>query len=329
MAFIEVNDISKEYPMYKREKGMLNNLKSLFHREYTVKKAVKNINFQIERGESVAYIGMNGAGKSTTIKMLSGILTPSSGEITVGALIPYENRKENALQMGVVFGQRSRLNWDLPMSDTFELYQKMYNIEKEHFQRNLQFYIELLGMEEFINHPVRQLSLGEKMRANLAAALLHDPSVVYLDEPTIGLDVVAKGRIQEFITEINKKNGVTVMLTTHDMTDIEKICNRIIFIHKGAIFFDGSLSHFKKMYGSGYKVVVTTLECLNTGHPMIHLESKIDGDYTFSCDKKDVGVAEVIAFITNQKKSITGIRIEETSVESIVKWIVKKYGEPN
>ena len=323
MAFIEVVDVSKDYLVNKREKGIINNIKSLFHQEYTVKRAVKNINFQVEKGESVGYIGMNGAGKSTTIKMLSGILTPTAGEIRVGNLVPYEKRQENARRMGVVFGQRTGLNWDLPMTDTFEMYQKMYDIEKSRFQQNLKFYIELLGMEEFVNRPVRQLSLGEKMRANLVAALLHNPAVVYLDEPTVGLDVVAKSRIREFITEINRQDGVTVMLTSHDMQDIEQVCKRIIFIHQGEIFFDGSIEDFRESYGSSYKIKVRTPDTIAMRHPHIHLEGKEEDQYIFSCDKREVKVGEAFSLLMSQENKIFGIQVEEASMEDIVKTIIE------
>lgn len=318
MAFIDVDNVSKTYKIYKRESGMWNNIKSLFHREYISKDAVKNVSFQIERGEAVGYIGMNGAGKSTTIKMLSGILTPSDGQITVGGIIPYEQRKDNARQMGVVFGQRSRLNWDLPMSDTFELYRRMYDIDMARFKKNLKFYTELLGMEEFIDRPVRLLSLGEKMRANLAAALLHNPSVVYLDEPTIGLDVIAKSRIRKFITEINRESGVTVMLTTHDMPDIEQICRRIIFIHKGEIFFDGSIDAFRSTYGSGYKIIVISPDEWQIDNSKLKLVSHEENRYVFTSDKHSLLVEEAFALLISQEKTIFSIQVEEASVEAIV-----------
>ena len=322
MAFIEVKDITKNYQVYKREKGFANNVKSLFHREYTIKEAVKHINFNIEEGESVGYIGMNGAGKSTTIKMLAGVLTPTSGSINVGGIIPYEQRKENARQMGAVFGQRSRLNWDLPMTDTFELYRRMYNINYERFKENVNFYTELLDMGEFINRPVRQLSLGEKMRANLAIAFLHDPRVVYLDEPTICLDVVAKAKIREFIREINSKNRITIMLTTHDMADIEKICDRLIFIHHGEVFYDGQVTAFKETYGAAYKISVICPEQLHNVQEGLSLLSCEDNKYTFEGDKRILSIEHALALLTGQGKLISSLQVEEASIESIVMNIV-------
>ncbi|MGE5606387.1 MAG: ABC transporter ATP-binding protein, partial [Bacteroidota bacterium] len=257
MAFIEVNQVSKEFQVYIRRKGFGNAVKSLFWRPYEVKKAVENISFRMNQGEVVGYIGPNGAGKSTTIKMLAGILYPTSGEILVNGRIPYENRKENARRIGIVFGQRSQLYWDLPMEETFELYQKIYRIGERQFRQNLDFFVELLDMKEFLRRPVRQLSLGQKMRANLAVALLHDPEIIYLDEPTIGLDVVAKERIRRFIKEVNQEKKTTVILTTHDMTDIEKVCDRIIMIDHGRILHDGPLAGFIEQNSGGHMLTVT------------------------------------------------------------------------
>ena len=251
MSYIEVKNVTKEFKITKREKGFAGAVKSLIHREYTVKKAVDDISFNVEQGELVGYIGPNGAGKSTTIKMMAGILTPSAGKITVGGIVPYENRSENNMRMGVVFGQRSQLYWDLPMGETFELYRKMYRIDDVTFKRNVDFFVEMLEMAPFLNTPVRQLSLGQKMRGNIATALLHDPPIVYLDEPTIGLDVLAKSRIRSFIKEVNREKNTTLILTTHDMDDIEAICNRLIMIDNGRKLYDGSLAGFKEAYTGG------------------------------------------------------------------------------
>ncbi|HJB05384.1 MAG TPA: ATP-binding cassette domain-containing protein [Candidatus Merdibacter merdigallinarum] len=248
MSFIEVKDLCKDYRIAKSGKGLTGAVKSLFHREYTVKNAVKNVSFDIERGEIVGYIGPNGAGKSTTIKMLSGVLIPTSGTVTVDGIVPYESRRKNAERIGVVFGQRSQLYWDLPISDTFDLYESLYDVPKETFRKNCDFFTELLGMGDFLNQPVRQLSLGQKMKANIAIALLHDPSVLYLDEPTIGLDVTSKTVLREAIKTINHEKGTTIMLTTHDMDDIEAVCSRLILIDKGTKLFDGTLDNFKTRY---------------------------------------------------------------------------------
>ena len=254
MAFIEVTDLVKEYRIFQSKPGVMGALSSLFHREYRTKLAVDHISFSIERGEVVGYIGPNGAGKSTTIKMLSGVLVPTAGHVTVGGLVPYQRRKENAKKIGVVFGQRSQLYWDLPVSDTFDLYQRLYDIPQERFEENRRFYTQTLEMEEFVTQPVRQLSLGQKMKANLAIAMLHDPEVLYLDEPTIGLDVVSKRTLRESVRRLNEERGTTIILTTHDMDDIEAVCNRLILIDKGKKLFDGTLAGFKAKYEDGFTV---------------------------------------------------------------------------
>lgn len=248
MSYIEVNDLCKEYRVAKTGKGIGGAIKSLFHREYTVKEAVRHVNFSVEKGEIVGYIGPNGAGKSTTLKMLSGILIPTSGTVQVGGIVPYERRRENAKRIGVVFGQRSQLYWDLPVSDTFDLYESLYDIPHETFRKNCDLFTELLDMGGFLDQPVRQLSLGQKMKANIAVALLHDPAVLYLDEPTIGLDVVSKKVLRQAIKAINQEKGTTVMLTTHDMDDIEAICKRLIMINEGVKLFDGTLESFRNQY---------------------------------------------------------------------------------
>lgn len=248
MSYIEVNDLCKEYRVAKTGKGIGGAIKSLFHREYTVKEAVRHVNFSVEKGEIVGYIGPNGAGKSTTLKMLSGILIPTSGTVQVGGIVPYERRRENAKRIGVVFGQRSQLYWDLPVSDTFDLYESLYDIPHETFRKNCELFTELLDMGGFLDQPVRQLSLGQKMKANIAVALLHDPAVLYLDEPTIGLDVVSKKVLRQAIKAINREKGTTVMLTTHDMDDIEAVCNRLIMINEGVKLFDGTLESFRNQY---------------------------------------------------------------------------------
>lgn len=254
MSFIEVKDLCKDYRIPKSEKGIGGAVKSLFHREYTVKEAVKDVSFSMERGEVVGYIGPNGAGKSTTIKMLSGVLIPTSGTVEVNGIVPYRDRKENARHIGVVFGQRSQLYWDLPISDTFDLYENLYGIPKEQFRKNCEFYIELLDMGEFVGQPVRQLSLGQKMKANIAIALLHDPDVLYLDEPTIGLDVTSKKVLRDAIRSINGEKRTTVVLTTHDMDDIEAVCQRLIMIDRGQKLFDGTLNEFRSQYNSGFSL---------------------------------------------------------------------------
>ena len=217
-------------------------------------KVIDNINLTLEDGHILGLIGSNGAGKSTTIKILSGVLTPTSGSVMVNGIIPYKNRKENAQKIGVVFGQRSQLYWDLPVADTFELHQKLYNIKEDRYKANRKYFTDILEMHDFIGQPVRQLSLGQKMKANLALSMLHDPDILYLDEPTIGLDVMSKKTLRTCIADINRDKQTTIILTTHDMDDIEAVCGRLILINKGRKLFDGGLTDFEEQYKNGYVV---------------------------------------------------------------------------
>ena len=225
---IEVQGVKKYYKIAKRDKGFVQTMKGLVNRKYEIKKAVDDISFTIQKGEIVGFIGPNGAGKSTTIKMLSGILYPDEGNIKINGFIPYKQRKQYVKNIGVVFGQKTQLNWDLPLIESFELMKFIYKIPQQKYEENLHKFTELLDMEEFINQPVRQLSLGQRMRGDIVAALLHSPEIVFFDEPTIGLDVVAKEKIREFIKYMNQTENTTIIFTTHDMQDIEKVCERLI-----------------------------------------------------------------------------------------------------
>ncbi|MEA4824747.1 MAG: ATP-binding cassette domain-containing protein [Clostridiaceae bacterium] len=327
MSYIEVSNICKEFHITKRESGAKGAMRSMFHREYTVKKAVDDISFSVERGELVGYIGPNGAGKSTTIKMLSGILTPTSGRATVGGIVPYENRKDNNLRMGVVFGQRSQLYWDLPMGETFELYKRMYKIDDATFKRNVEFYVELLQMQDFLQTPVRQLSLGQKMRGNIAVALLHDPEIVYLDEPTIGLDVLAKSRIRTFIREVNREKNTTLILTTHDMDDIEAICSRLIMIDRGKKIYDGTLAAFKEAY-TGENVLIATFateDPITLPDNRLHLKKEEGPRKWITFKKTEITPMEALSAI-ERRYPITDFSMRESDIEEIVKEIYEKRG---
>ena len=248
--FIEVSNVSKTFRVSKRSKGIPGMVANLFVPKYEKKQAVKDISFSIEQGEMVGFIGPNGAGKSTTIKMLSGILCPDAGEITVGGYKPYKQRKDYVANIGVVFGQKSQLQWDLPVIDSFELLKAIYCIPEKTYKKNLDRFTEMLDMAGFLHQPVRQLSLGQRMRADIVAALLHSPSIVFFDEPTIGVDVVGKETIRSFIRELNAEDKVTMLFTTHDMQDIEKTCNRLLIIDKGEKVYDGSLLGIREKYGT-------------------------------------------------------------------------------
>lgn len=242
---IEFNDICKTYRVARRKSGFGNAVRSLFKREYTTINAINNISFSINDGEMVGYIGPNGAGKSTTIKILSGILTPDTGTCLVNGQVPWKDRKEYVRQIGVVFGQRSQLWWDIPVIDSFELLQAIYSIPTPAYRHKLDEMTQLLNLEDILKTPTRQLSLGQRMRCEIAASLLHSPKLLFLDEPTIGLDAVSKIAVRDFIKKINKEHKTTVILTTHDMQDIEAITNRVILIGKGQKLLDGTLEDLR------------------------------------------------------------------------------------
>ncbi|MFE5629663.1 ATP-binding cassette domain-containing protein [Streptomyces sp. NPDC056463] len=248
MAFIELDGVEKVFTVRRRA--------GLLRREKREVRAVDGISFGVERGEMVGYIGPNGAGKSTTIKMLTGILTPSGGRLRVAGIDPARERTRLAQRIGVVFGQRTTLWWDLPLMDSYRLMHRMYRIPDERFAANLARCVDLLELGELLDVPVRQLSLGQRMRGDIAAALLHDPDVLYLDEPTIGLDVVSKARVREFLRELNDSRGTTVLLTTHDLTDIEQLCRRVMVIDHGRLMYDGELAGLHEIGASERQLVV-------------------------------------------------------------------------
>ncbi len=250
MGIIEVKKLVKEYKVIQKEKGLLGYFKNLIHPKYKKFTAVNNINIHIEEGELVGYIGENGAGKSTTIKMLTGLLTPTSGEVIVNGLVPSEKRIENNKNIGAVFGQKTQLWWDLPVIESFRLIKKMYKIPENEYRKNLKRFTEILELEDLLEKQVKNLSLGQKMRCEIAATFMHNPKIVYLDEPTIGLDVLVKENIRKFIKDVNKEKNTTVILTTHDLKDIEDVCNRIILLDKGQIIYDGGKQEFKDIYGN-------------------------------------------------------------------------------
>ena len=249
MAIIEVNNLVKTYKTIEKEDGLLGYFKNLVKPKYNEFTAVNKINFNIEEGELVGYIGENGAGKSTTIKMLTGLLTPTSGSVLVNGIHTNEKRIQNNKNIGAVFGQKTQLWWDLPVIESFRLIRQMYKIPEGEYRKNLKKFTEILELDDLLEKQVKNLSLGQKMRCEIAATFLHDPKIVYLDEPTIGLDVLVKENIRKFIKDINKEKNTTVILTTHDLKDIEDVCNRIILLDKGQIIYDGEKQKFKDTYG--------------------------------------------------------------------------------
>lgn len=330
---IKVCNLTKEFKTNKKYPGFKGAIKSLFSTEYTVTSAVDNMNFEIEEGEVVGYIGSNGAGKSTTIKMMTGILTPTSGKVEVNGIIPYENRTENAMNIGVVFGQRTQLWWDLPLSETFSLLRDIYSVSPEDFKERMKFFYEVLEIDEFMLRPVRTLSLGQRMRADLAASLIHNPKILYLDEPTIGLDVVVKEKVRNAIKQINKKYNTTVILTTHDLEDIEELCDRIIIIDKGVKIYDGSLSEIKDKYG--YMTNVSILIKKNELEDKININSYFnldnndlnlsdeDGKINITFNKNKISQMEIIQYFM-ENYILQDFSVKETSIDDIIKKIYRK-----
>ncbi len=300
-------------------------IRALVSRGTRAVRAVDSISFAIAPGEMVGYVGPNGAGKSTTIKMLTGILVPTAGQVRVAGLDPTRQRRVLAARIGAVFGQRTQLWWDLPLIDSLELLRHIYRVPAARFAENLVAFRDILGLDEFLQTPVRQLSLGQKMRGDLAAALLHDPDILYLDEPTIGLDVVAKGRIREFLLEINRTRGVTVLLTTHDMADIAHLCARMMIIDHGHLLYDGSVEAIRDRYGTE-RTLVVDLETDESG-PLAGLpaeEVRADGLRRWLRFRRaDVTAAELIAMVS-ARYGIRDLTIEEPEIEDIVRRIYQE-----
>ena len=321
MPIITVEHLSKHFKVHKRRTGFWGNLSSTVSRQHNIIKAVDDVNFTLERGELVGYIGANGAGKSTTIKMLTGILVPTSGHVDVVGLTPYRNRRENTRRIGVVFGQRTQLWWDLPVIDSFELLKHIYEIPQNLYKQNLEFFSELLQLQPFLSTPVRRLSLGQRMRCDLTAALLHNPEILYLDEPTIGLDVVAKEQVRQFLRQVNAERQVTVILTTHDLNDVEKVCQRLIIIDSGKIIYDGGIDALKERYGKTRILIVDLAQAYSD----IQLEgvdlTRRDGNRIWlAFDRDTISASEVIAQLT-ARYEIQDLTISEPEIEEIVRRI--------
>ena len=321
-ALIQVNGISKTFKISKRAKGLPSKLANIIKPKYIYKKAVNGIDFSIEKGEMVGFIGPNGAGKSTTIKMLSGILYPDSGEIKIDGYIPYKQRKDYVSNIGVVFGQKTQLSWDLPLIESFELIKHIYKIPNNKYEENLNKFVKLLDMESFINQPVRQLSLGQRMRGDIAAALLHSPKIVFFDEPTIGLDVVAKEKIREFIKHLNKTEGITMIFTTHDMQDIEKVCNRLIIIDNGQKIYDGGLEEIKNSYGTLRTIEVEFEEALNldpiNNVEIYEMEEDNKCKKRFIFDSTKVQINNVMTDLLT-KYNVKDVSIKEPEIDGIIR----------
>lgn len=323
---ISVNNVKKQYKVSKRSNGFLGSIANFFTPKYDIKIAVDNISFNIKQGEMVGFIGKNGAGKSTMIKMLSGILSPDGGNITIKGLNPYNDRKKYVSNIGVVFGQKSQLAWELPVIESYNLLRHVYKIPKDEYQKNLQWYIDLLEMQSFIEQPVRQLSLGQRMRADIAASLLHSPEIIFFDEPTIGLDFLAKEKIRNFIIQLNKERNVTMIFTTHDMQDIEKICNRLIVIDKGKKIYDGTVKDLMAQYGSRRELIVTFDDILPIDlaidNVFVDYKEANQNKLIFEFDNNFVNIKELLADL------IKNYTIKDFSSADInMEYVVKKLYE--
>jgi ABC-2 type transport system ATP-binding protein len=326
---IVTRDLRKVFRTVRRLPGPLGALRTLFSRQYDDRVAVANVTMEVQPGELVGYIGPNGAGKSTTIKMLTGILVPSGGELRVGGIVPYERRSENARNIGVVFGQRSQLYWDLPLVESFELLRAIYAIPAQRYRSNLDEFTGLLEMGDFLRTPVRQLSLGQRMRGDFAAAMLHDPKIVYLDEPTIGLDVVAKAAIRGFIARVNTERGTTIVLTTHDLADVERLCRRIVLIDRGSIIYDGDVERIKSEYGRHRTLVVHFAE--RPSAPSLEGAELVsfDGNTARLRFDRNEQRADRLIRLASEKYSLEDVSIEEPDLESIIRGIYQEgYAPP-
>lgn len=324
MNIISVKNLCKSYKVTKRNSGFKNALKSFFKREYDVINAVTDVTFTVRKGEIVGYIGPNGAGKSTTIKMLSGILRPDSGEILINGMNPTEDRIKYVKEIGVVFGQKSQLWWDIPAADSFDLLKEIYKVPDDEYVKTRDELVDLLDLEEIIKMPVRQLSLGQRMKCELVASLLHNPKILFLDEPTIGLDAVSKVVVRNFIKKINKEKKVTVILTTHDMADIETLADRVIVIGNGKKLYDGNIPDIKKKY-SNEKIVEIIYEDLREISNIKNTKviSNEDNTIRIKIDSRNVSVSDV----TKKYASVCEIKDINVISKNIDDIIYKLYEE--
>ena len=337
MAMIEAHDLSKTFRVAGRRVGLFGGLRSIVNPEVRQVKAVRDLSLVVEPGEIIGLVGPNGAGKSTTIKMLTGILMPGSGQVRVAGFNPLHQRRELAAHIGVVFGQRTQLWWDLPLIDSLRLLRHLYRVPEARHNANLERLRELLDLDEFITTPVRQLSLGQRMRGDLAAALLHDPELVYLDEPTIGLDVVAKARIREFLSRINAERGVTILITTHDMDDVEALCSRLLIIDHGRKLYDGGLSEIRERFG-GERLLQAVLDAVELktlprneqGEPYLAelpegvRQIRSDGPRIWlSFGKEALPAHELVAWL-GARHRLKDVTFQEPEIEAIIRRIYEE-----
>ena len=325
-SLIYVCDLSKHFRTFHRREGVWGSIKNLFVRDYRTVAAVDRIGFSIERGEMVGYIGPNGAGKSTTIKMLTGILVPTSGEIRVNGYVPFRQRRQYVKTIGVVFGQRTQLWWDIAVIESFKLLRRIYDVSQRDFDARMERFDEILGIRDYLHTPVRKLSLGERMRCDLAAALLHNPPLLFLDEPTIGLDVVAKDHIRQFLRAINREFRTTVLLTTHDLDDIEELCRRIMIIDHGRVLYDGQLERLKQQLLRTKQIKFVLKERTQKGgiaafsRDGLELEQVDELTYRIIFDRTRIATSDLIRQILAAVE-IRDLLIEDEPIEEIIKRI--------
>jgi ABC-2 type transport system ATP-binding protein len=323
---IDVRELSKNFRTFKRREGVWGSIQNLFVRDYTTVNAVDRVSFTVQRGEMVGYIGPNGAGKSTSIKMLTGILVPSSGEAHVNGFVPYKQRRQYVKSIGVVFGQRTQLWWDIAVVESFKLLRRIYEVSEKDFRERMEKFNEILSIQDYLFTPVRKLSLGERMRCDLAAALLHNPPLLFLDEPTIGLDVVAKDQIRKFLRAINREFQTTVLLTTHDLDDIEELCRRIMIIDHGRLLYDGPLDLLKqkllrtKQIKFAVKDSTQLAGVRGFAREGLELEQVDALTYRIRFDRTRLATADLIRQILNTVE-VRDLLIEDEPIEEVVKRI--------
>lgn len=328
---IELKDITKEFKVLNRSEGLKGSFKDLFSRDYRIVRAVDHISLSVEPGEIVGFLGPNGAGKSTTIKMMTGVLEPTSGELLVNGRIPYKNRTQNSQEIGVVFGQRSQLWWSLPLVESFKLLKDIYQISQDEYDSMMELYGKLVNLDEILHKPVRQMSLGQRTLSDILAAFLHNPKVVFLDEPTIGLDVAMKSKIRELIMELNRQKHTTVILTTHDMGDVDALCERIVIIDKGKMLYDNDIEHLRKFFGAYRTLKIRPGENATalTEDLTKELESadvRISHDdewVSILVNEEKISVIEVLSLI-QEKHGIKDMQLEEISTEDVIKKIYRE-----
>ncbi len=325
-SLIHVQNLSKNFRSFKRREGVWGSIQNLFVREYRTVTAVEGVSFSIERGEMVGYIGPNGAGKSTTIKMLTGILVPSGGEIRINGFVPHKQRRQYVKTIGVVFGQRTQLWWDIAVIESFKLLRRIYDVSQRDFDARMERFDAILNIREYLHTPVRKLSLGERMRCDIAAALLHNPPLLFLDEPTIGLDVVAKHHIRQFLRAINREFQTTVLLTTHDLDDIEELCRRIMIIDHGKVLYDGQLAQLKqqllriKQIKFVLKDRAQAAALAKFTRDGLEVEKVDELTYRIRFDRVNVSTSDLIRQILDSVE-VRDLLIEDEPIEEIIKRI--------